>query len=149
MPFAKEFAALQPMQRELAQLNFHNKLKGVSEDPAVHDRVLEFDSWRATVSFGRPEFGFGDTSHGNPQPVGGAIIGELGQNEFLVSGQHCRVDFAPSVGKTLQRQFIRVEEGFYRDGSWKFKRILNGDQTDYGLNFGDVPKVLRVSLDTF
>jgi hypothetical protein len=42
-----------------------------------------------------------------------------------------------------------VEEGAYVDGKWQFRRIWNGDQTDYGLNFTTKPQVLRVKLMTF
>ena len=47
------------------------------------------------------------------------------------------------------REFVRVEEGSYVAGKWKFLRIWNGDQTDYGLNFTTIPQVLRVTLTTY
>jgi hypothetical protein len=48
------------------------------------------------------------------------------------------------------RQFLKVEEGTYENGAFKFLRILNGDETDYGLNFTAFePLVLRVSLATY
>jgi hypothetical protein len=40
----------------------------------------------------------------------------------------------------------RVEEGRYERGRWSFKRVWNGDQTDWGLNFAIAPQVLRVRL---
>jgi hypothetical protein len=39
-----------------------------------------------------------------------------------------------------------VEEGRYENGVFKSSRILNGDQTDWGLIFGANPTVLRVTL---
>jgi hypothetical protein len=42
-----------------------------------------------------------------------------------------------------------VEEGTYENGAFKFRRILNGDQTDYGLPFTSAPQLLRVSLATY
>jgi hypothetical protein len=42
-----------------------------------------------------------------------------------------------------------VEEGTYQNGVFKFLRIWNGDETDWGLNFGTEPLVLRVSLATY
>jgi hypothetical protein len=65
-----------------------------------------------------------------------------------VTGLYARVDFRPTApGK--HRQFLRVEEGSYENGEFKFIRILNGDQTDWGLNFSAEPVVLRVSLATY
>jgi Domain of unknown function (DUF5597) len=42
-----------------------------------------------------------------------------------------------------QIEILRAEEGSYVDGVWKVTRILNGDQTDRGLNFrgGNAPLV--------
>ena len=77
-------------------------------------------------------------------------MAQLKDNQFLVAGLHCRVDFRPS-GKAAGkfRQFLKVEEGVYENGFFKPLRILNGDQTDWGLNFGASPFVLRVSVATY
>ena len=147
-PFALDYAIAGPMDRELARLSYEGKLKGVAESSAVHTQTLDFGAWRAVVSYGKPQFGFGPPAKGNPEPDGGALIGELGPNEFLVSAIHARVDFEPvEAGK--QRQFVQVDQGYYKDGVWHFERIWNGDQTDYGLNFTSAPQVLRVTLATY
>jgi hypothetical protein len=81
-------------------------------------------------------------------PEGEALVVQLQPDEFLVAGVHCRVDFA-AVAPKLQRQFLAVEEGSYVGDRWVSVRIWNGDQTDYGLNFTDMPQVLRVRLMTY
>ena len=45
--------------------------------------------------------------------------------------------------------YDRVEEGTYENGEWKFLRVWNGDQTDYGLNFSSAVQLLRVKLATY
>jgi hypothetical protein len=78
------------------------------------------------------------------------MVAQLGPDEFLVTGVSSRVNFRPTDeagGK--RRAFVKVEEGTYVDGKWKFLRIWNGDQTDYGLNFTTQPQVLKVSLMTY
>ncbi|MGC1361023.1 MAG: DUF5597 domain-containing protein [Silvibacterium sp.] len=147
-PFAEDYAIAGPMQRELAKLNFEGRLQAVSEDPAVHRQMLDFGAWKVTVSYGLPQFGSWFEPKGNPKPSGGALVAQLGPNEFLVTGLHARVDFTPADA-TKQRQFIRVEEGSYQGGAWHFLRIWNGDQTDYGLNFTSAAQVLRATLATF
>ena len=96
-------------------------------------------------------------------------MAQLSDNQFLITGFHCRIDFRPA-GNALQqkiqqivagtgqtpsalidanwqhRQFLRVEEGEYQNGVFQSHRILNGDQTDWGLDFGSDSEVLRVSL---
>jgi hypothetical protein len=44
---------------------------------------------------------------------------------------------------------MKVEEGVYENGTFRFQRIWNGDQTDWGLNFGAEPLVLRLSVGTY
>jgi hypothetical protein len=77
-------------------------------------------------------------------------VAQLGPDEFLVTGLSARVDFRPTdAASGKHREFVRVEEGSYVDGKWKFLRLWNGDQTDYGLNFTTQPQVLRVTLMTY
>ncbi len=85
---------------------------------------------------------------GNPEPIGRALVAQLSDEQFLVTGLFCRVDFLPADAKK-HRQFLRVEEGTYQNGVFQFQRILNGDQTDWGLNFSAEPQTLRVSVATY
>jgi len=89
--------------------------------------------------------------NGNPEPIGRALVAQLGDNRFLVAGFFCRVEFRPTdASGDKRRQFLRVEEGAYANGGvFKPIRIWNGDQTDWGLNFTSEPLVLRVSLATY
>jgi hypothetical protein len=77
-------------------------------------------------------------------------VAQLADNQFLVTGFAVRVDFRPTAADK-RRQFMRVDEGTYENGVFKFIRILNGDETDNGLNFrgGAEPVVLRVSLGVY
>jgi hypothetical protein len=65
-----------------------------------------------------------------------------------VAGFHCRIDFQTTAATPKkQRDYVRVEEGTY--GKFKFRRLWNGDQTDWGLNFTSDPVVLRVTVGTY
>jgi hypothetical protein len=78
------------------------------------------------------------------------LIATLGENEFLVTGYLGRVDFKiADAAAGAQREFLRVEEGAYEGGVFRPVRIWNGDETDWGLNFGSAPQVLRVQLGTY
>jgi hypothetical protein len=100
------------------------------------------------VTYGVSAFGPGNDPKGNPEPTGRALIVKLADDEFLVAGLFCRVDFR-SVTQGAQREYVRVEEGGYENGRFRAARIWNGDQTDWGLNFASAPQILRVSLATF
>src|SRR5450756_1786936 len=85
---------------------------------------------------------------GNTETTGRMLVAQLKDNQFLVAGFYARVDFRPADAGKI-RQFLRVEEGTYSNGIFKFLRIWNGDETDWGLNFGAEPLVLRVSVATY
>ena len=145
--FALNYKLLGPMSREIARLNFEGKLQAVVEEKGKPSQSLNFGSWTVKVSYGLPQFGWGEKPPGNPEPTGRALVARLSDNEFLVAGFFCRVDFQDSAGK--QRQFMRVDEGSYHSGIFKPIRIWNGDQTDYGLNFTSEPQILHVRVGTF
>ena len=80
--------------------------------------------------------------------MGGALVSQLNDNQFLVAGFYSRVGFRPNA-PDKRRRLLRVEEGTYENGVFKFRRLLNGDQTDGGLDFSSEPLVLRVSVTTY
>ncbi|MEP6896984.1 MAG: DUF5597 domain-containing protein, partial [Rhodanobacter sp.] len=134
-PFAANYELLAPMGSLIAKLSFEGKVWGVSEPDETHQQDIDMGDWRAHVGYGQPQFGM-DPPKGNEQKLGGALIAQLGKNEYLVTGYHARVDFLPPKGHDGEHfLFAKVEEGRYENGQWHFVREWNGDQTDYGLNF--------------
>lgn len=150
--FARTYRLFAPMARTWARLAAAGKVWGVAEPTAPeakHERVMTLGKWRATASFGRPQFGT-EPAKGNEHPTGGVAIAELGVDEYLVTGFDARVDFALAVPGSDRMILDRVEEGHYdAAGRWVFERVWNGDQTDYGLNFTALPQVLKVRLATY
>ena len=146
-PFALNYRLVAPMTQQLAELGFKGKLWGAAEPDQEHQQTLDLGPWKATLSYGLPLFG-NDTPPGNTPPQGGALIAELAPDEYLVTGYHVRVNFQPADGRK-NRMMVRVEEGTYDNGEWKFIRVWNGDQTDYGLNFTSEPQVLRVRFGSY
>jgi hypothetical protein len=147
---AADYAMIGPMMREVARLQFEGRVQTAFEAQSPHTGSLEFGAWRAAVSYGVPRFGFGKEPKGNPEPTGRLLVACTGPDEFLVTGQDCRVDFVPAdPTSTAKREYLRVEEGTFDSGQFRALRIWNGDQTDWGLNFGSAPVVLRVRLRTY
>jgi beta-galactosidase GanA len=148
-PFAQAFARINLGMRVFAQAASEGQLHGVSEAPGVPEQQIRLnDRWNATIAYGLPHFWFQGAPPGNPEPVGGALIAELGPDEFLVTGMHARVTIHPARNGVAMI-YDRVEEGRYADTAWEFHRNWNGDQTDYGLNFSEAAQLLRVTLATY
>jgi beta-galactosidase GanA len=150
-PVAEQYALLAPIARMLAKANLEGKVVGVSEDPENHAQEIPFGRWGVVVKYGMPSFGNWMQPKGNTPADGGAVVVELGQDEYLVAGHHVRVDFKPTFAPGKKRLFLKVEEGSYdAQGNWNMARVWNGDQTDYGLNLkSDENVLLRVQLTTF
>ena len=149
-PTAENYRLLGPMMREVARLNFEGKLQTAVEESDTPNQTLHFGPWNATVSFGAGGRGGGRGAAPatNPNPTGRVLVAQLGDNKFLVAGYRCRVDFRPAEANK-RRQFMRADEGTYQNGAFKFIRILNGDETDNGLNLRAEPIALQVSLGTY
>lgn len=140
--------------RELAALQFAGKVKTAVEEPGIAQRELDFDGWRAVVSFppsyDPPPAPLSNDSGTMQLREGRVVVAPLGKDEFLVAGIDCRVEFKlPVHAGGKQPQMLRVEEGRYDGTTWVPSRLWNGDETDYGLNFGSKGAVLHVTMGSY
>jgi hypothetical protein len=108
------------------------------------------------VSFHEWQFGYIDaewlknSAKREPAVNAGALIADLGDDTYLVTGRHARVSFAlPDARKNEHMIFEAVDEVEFVDGDWHVLRRWNGDQIDWGLNFTGYDAVLRVRLATY
>jgi beta-galactosidase GanA len=154
-PFGKIYAAFRPMERQWAKWAFEGRTHGVAEGDDRKPQTIKMRNWDATVSFRLWQFGDAewlskvkDMPANTEQPNGGVSIAQIGDNEFIVVGQHARVSFGSAAGKPSM--LARVEEGYFdASGKWIMERNWNGDQTDYGLNLTGNPVVLKVKMGTY
>jgi len=145
----RNFALLGPMDREIAKLNFEGKLKTSVEELGQGQQELDFGAWQATISFGFPQYD-GRRPPGTTDAHGVALVAQLGPDEFLVTGVDASVSFhLPGRLPWLHMQILSAEEGSYDNGVWKMSRLLNGDETDRGLNFHQEPEVVRIRIGRF
>ncbi|MES1197581.1 MAG: DUF5597 domain-containing protein, partial [Pseudomonadota bacterium] len=157
-PFAQIYEVMAPMARDWARIAYAHQTWGVAKPDDNADQVIDMGRWKATVEYDQWAFGFANWTwiqRTEPAPnlakaSGGATIAQLSDNQFLLIAQNSRVSFAlTDPGTTNGVIFDKVEEGHFARGEWVTDRIWNGDQTDYGLNFSDQPRVLRVTLATY
>jgi hypothetical protein len=148
------FRLLGSFDRELAALMFAGKVQTAVEENGIAQRELALGvGWRAVVSFppayDPPAAPVSTSSDTSQLHVGRALVAELGADEFLVAGIDCRVMFAATVHSGKQVQLLRVEEGHFEGTKWVASRLWNGDETDYGLNFGGKGALLRVKVGSY
>jgi hypothetical protein len=168
------FAVLGSFSPELAALKFAGKLQTAVEEDGIAQKELAFAAdgsplpldpgsapaapadaaWRVIVSYppayDPPAAPVSTTSDTTGLHEGRAVVASLGPNQFLVAGIDCRVQFAlPIHSGGKQPQMLKVEEGHYDGGKWVATRLWNGDETDYGLNFGGKGSLLRVTMGSY
>jgi hypothetical protein len=144
---AQEYAMAGPMIRELAKWGFEGKLKAVVEREDHAEQTIDLGAWQAIVTFGATR---GHAAQANVQPIGKALVAQLGESEFVLVGTQCHFTFRPVGANTGKAwQYLKVAEGRYENGVFKLLRIRNGDETDWGgPRFGVVPAVLHTTLIT-
>jgi hypothetical protein len=145
--FSREFLLLGSMDRQLAELNFNGKLKTVLEGEPPQSHVMNFGKWQAVASFGYRD-------EGEPQGVSGPhgvlLVAQTGPDEFLVTGYDAHIEFHLADPAPKERwQILRVEDGTYVNGEWKARRWLNGDECDFGVNFGATSQILHFKMGTY
>jgi hypothetical protein len=148
---AENFALVSPIEEQIARLNLEGKLFTAVEDKGAARQRIHLPSADAVASFGFPQPD-GTYPPGTANLQGRAMVAELGPLDFLVTGFDASVSFVLPTEElekqpNQQIEILRAEEGSYVDGVWKASRILNGDQTDRGLNFrGSNPPLVRIVL---
>lgn len=146
---ARIFELLGSLDRELAKLNFDGNLKTSVEEPGKAEQELDFGAWQVSVAYGYPQ-NDGRRPPGNRDAHGVALVGQLGPDEFLVTGIDAAVLFhLPGRLPGLRMQILSAEEGSYENGVWKPVRLWNGDETDRGLQFRQAREVVRIRLGRF
>lgn len=140
------------MADEIAALNFAGKLTTVVEEPQHANQEVKAGAWEATISFGYPQ---SDQARalGTPDAHGRVLIGQLGPDEFVVTGIDGRVSFhlpgRPLPSDHHLNNILRAEEGEYIGGVWHATSIWNGDEIQRGLNFHHDGAIIHVKLYTW
>ncbi len=152
---ALPYQAVGSIMRDWARIAAKGPTWGAAkpDDGTVQKTTL--GAWSITASWGEWQFGMKDwtwlKSEPAPwgkEPIGGVAVAQMGPDEFLVVGDHVRLNIAAADG-SANTVLLRVEEGGFRDGRWVTSRVWNGDQTDYGINLIDRPQVLKITMGRY
>ncbi len=156
--FATKYRFLKPMARGWAKLAYDHPGWGTAKGAPDAEQASVMGRWRVSAKYGEWQFGSMDSPwlKAEPpaaaaQPVGGMAVLQIAPDQFLVTGTDVRVTFdVVDKARGDTAMLIKVEEGTLADdGSFRARRVMNGDQTDYGLNFTAQPMLLRVTMGTY
>jgi len=157
-PFGKIYEAFRPMAQQWARWALEGRTDGLAETEARTPQSLTFKGWNIKASFREWQFGgqpdaahITDAPAGTESPSGGVAVAQIGDNEFILFGQHVRI-YLEGTGANAGKPYMyaRVEEGhFDAQGKWVMERNWNGDQTDHGLNLTGQPVTLKVRMGSY
>lgn len=152
--FAAPYRLFGQMPREWARIAREYPLWGTAKTADGADQTHAMGRWALTAQYGRWAFGEDDWTwiEREPNPLaevatGGLVAAQLAPNVFLVGGRNVKLRIAlAEPGKGQQAEIIEAQEGRFVDGEWVMRRRWNGDQIDYGFNFGEEPVWLRIEM---
>ena len=152
--FAAPYRLFAQMPREWARIARDKPLWGTAKGDDGADQTRTMGRWQLTAQYGRWAFGEDDWTWiaRDPHPLadaptGGLIVAQMADNVFLVGGQNAKLRISlAQPGDGQQGEIIEAQEGRFVDGEWQMRRRWNGDQIDYGFNFGPEPVWLRIEM---
>lgn len=130
------FRLLAPAVGELSPLQARGTLRAAVEQQFLTNELMRFEGFEALAEFGRLDYGYGGLApRGTREQSGRILVGERAPGEFFTVGFDGRVTFRALGREDDAVQFVRVEQGHFEDGDWIVDRLVNGDQTFFGLRF--------------
>jgi hypothetical protein len=145
---AANYKLFAPAVEEISRLQQANAIQVAVEEDRITDLRLTFPKFESVVTFGKPTPSYGGLfGSGTKNRTGRALLAELGLDEFLIGGFDALVRFLPRRGSELRNaQFLWAEEGSFVSGAWKRSRLLNGDETFFGISLPAEGKWVKVKL---
>lgn len=148
---AFNYALIGPAASEWMRLREHGDVQVAVEEEGDANPALSFSNFDVAVRFGPVRDGYGGPrGQGNARRNGRVIVGQLAPDEFLISGMSANIVFAPKLGaREKNTMYLSVEEGHFENSVWHTDRLLNGDETAFGLGFPARGETLKVKVRAY
>lgn len=136
----RSYELLEQIKPLLLEHRGTENLRGfIRRSPEEPGALLEFEDYDLQIDYAR---------RGPNTPEAGGMVIRASENVFYILGVLCRFRFLEKLGSGKKVEYLRVEEGGFREGAWVPGRVLNGDERVL-LHLGDMPQLLRVRVSLF
>lgn len=148
---AMNYALFGPAANVWRSLSDAGHLQAAIEQEGLANPALSFDGFDVAVRFGQVTENYGGArGRGNPQRNGRVLVGQIAPGEFLIGGMNANLIFAPKLGAPQTKaMLLSVEEGYFEAGEWKVDRLLNGDETAFGVTLPPHGQTLKVKVRAY
>jgi hypothetical protein len=131
---AATYRLLGPAASVLLPLRDEGKVGVAVEEDGLANIPLPFSAVDLVARFGEVRDGYGGPrGQGNKDLSGRVLVAEAAPDRFYVTGTSANLKFSPKLGQTGSVQLVTVQEGRFEAGAWIGERLLNGDETAFGL----------------
>jgi len=131
---ARDYRLLGGAAPFLLPLRDAGHVRAAVEEDGMANIPMAFDKVDLVARFGEVRDGYGGPrGQGNTDLSGRVIVAEAAPDRFLITGASANLKFAPKLGQRGTVQLLTVEEGHFDNGRWVRERLLNGDETAFGL----------------
>ncbi|WP_329742023.1 DUF5597 domain-containing protein [Dyella sp. A6] len=135
-PMAVNYHLLRRAASFLIPLRNAGKVRTAIEERGLANIPMHFDDVDLVARFGEVRDGYGGPrGQGNADVSGRVIAAQVAPHRFLLLGTSANVKFAPKLGTMGHVELLTVEQGHVEHGRWITDRLLNGDETAFGLIF--------------
>ncbi|AIT08236.1 hypothetical protein MC45_13030 [Sphingomonas taxi] len=146
-PIALDYRLLREAAPFLLPLRDAGQVRVAVEEDGMANVPLVFGDVDLVARFGEVRDGYGGPrGQGNKDLSGRVIVARAAPDRFLLTGARTNLKFAPRLGAHGSVQLVTVEEGHFEAGRWVRERLLNGDETAFGLILPPEGKTLMVTV---
>lgn len=146
-PMALGYRLIRETAPFLLPLRDAGRVRVAMEEDGMPNAALEFDNMDLTARFGEVRSSYsGPKGVGNADLSGRVIVAQAAPDRFFITGASANLIFSPKLGKSGSIQLVTVEEGQFEAGKWVRSRLLNGDETFFGLRLPAQGRSLMVTV---
>ncbi|WPP50975.1 DUF5597 domain-containing protein [Catalinimonas niigatensis] len=119
---AKNYHLLAGAIHPITQLQGTGLLHAAGEEQGMSEYLLRLNQYDLLLSYGFP------TYKDRSKQTGRVLVGQLGEDEFLLIGFDTKFTFRSSFASGYNdAEYVLVEQGHYEGEQWVRERIWNGD----------------------
>jgi hypothetical protein len=149
-PLAKIYDLVKQLTPVIEQYKGLGKIDGVLLDKENATQIIKLGNYEFTFKHDYT-LNWSDGAKETVWPTSGAIIIEIGPDEFYIAGSGIVVTFIP-LKKAVNAGILKVDQGRFDNDVWRTIRHFNGDQTHQGrhlrISVGDY-EIQKLKLYTY
>jgi hypothetical protein len=146
-PIALDYRLLGPVAPILLPLRDAGRVRVAVEEDGMANVPMAFPGMDLVARFGAVRDGYGGPrGQGNADLSGRVIAAQVAPDRYLLTGASANLAFALPLGRQGSVQLVSVEEGHVADRRFVRDRLLNGDETAFGLILPSTGRTMMVTL---